>query len=61
MDSVKSAFVEVLKLVEKIADMSFLKGYLKRDDISRQIQGCHGKLDKALDMFDVSPRHCLSI
>ncbi|KDQ23602.1 hypothetical protein PLEOSDRAFT_1078986 [Pleurotus ostreatus PC15] len=48
----KSAFVEVLKLVEKIADMSFLKGYLKRDDISRQIKGCHGKLDKALDMFD---------
>lgn len=40
--------------------MSFLKGYLKRDDISRQIKGCHGKLDKALDMFDVSSRHRLS-
>ncbi|KAF4568598.1 hypothetical protein EYR40_009997 [Pleurotus pulmonarius] len=50
----KSAFVDVLQLVEKLADMSFLKGYLKRDDISRQIKGCHGKLDKALDMFDRS-------
>ncbi|KAJ8507429.1 hypothetical protein ONZ45_g10193 [Pleurotus djamor] len=49
-----AVFVAVKDMLESIAEMSFLKRYLKRDDVTRQINGCHKKLDKALMHFDNS-------
>ena len=49
-----SAFNTVYLFLQKQAHRPFLKRYLKRDEILKQIQGCDAELQEALGMFSVS-------
>ena len=51
------AFAEVHQLLQKHINRPFLKRYLKRNDIMRDIQNCDVELTNALGMFSVS---CIS-
>ncbi|KAG7086098.1 hypothetical protein E1B28_003613 [Marasmius oreades] len=48
------AFNSVYVFLQKQAHRPFLKRYLKRDEILRQIQGCDVELQEALGMFSLS-------
>ncbi|KII83772.1 hypothetical protein PLICRDRAFT_95753 [Plicaturopsis crispa FD-325 SS-3] len=48
------AFLTVHRLLQKQSHRPFLKRYLKRDEILRQIAGCDDALGRALDMFSLS-------
>ena len=49
-----SAFQMVAQMMQKQAERPFLKRYLKRDDITRQIRECNDALTSAVDVFSVS-------
>ncbi|KAL0952988.1 hypothetical protein HGRIS_007199 [Hohenbuehelia grisea] len=53
IDQLDQAFQDILDLMLKIADMSFLKRYLKRDDIARQLSGSHDAITSAVAMFNL--------
>jgi abelson tyrosine-protein kinase 1/abelson tyrosine-protein kinase 2 len=46
--------VEVRDFLIKLAHRPFLKRYIKRDDILRDIAGCDTSLSDAMSMFSVS-------
>lgn len=48
-----SAFENVRKVLRKEATRPFIKRYLKRDEIMRDIAGCDADIRAALDMFNV--------
>ncbi|ESK86494.1 hypothetical protein Moror_9860 [Moniliophthora roreri MCA 2997] len=48
------AFNTVYIFLQKQAHRPFLKRYLKRDEILRQIEGCDAELQEALGMFSLS-------
>lgn len=48
-----SAFTQVLQVLERQNRRPFLKRYLKRDEIIRELAGCDQSLNDALGMFNV--------
>lgn len=48
------AFAQIQAFLQQQAHRPFIKRYLKRDDILRQLQGCDGALQDAVDAFGFS-------
>ena len=50
---VHSAFRLVLDFLERLNRRPFLKRYLKRDEIQRELAACDNALNDAFSMFEV--------
>ncbi|KIP06901.1 hypothetical protein PHLGIDRAFT_106442 [Phlebiopsis gigantea 11061_1 CR5-6] len=48
------AFRQVHQFLERLARRPFLKRYLKRDEIQRELAACHTALNDAFDVFSLS-------
>ncbi|KAI5890227.1 uncharacterized protein SCHCODRAFT_02339269 [Schizophyllum commune H4-8] len=51
------AFAQIQAFLNQQAHRPFIKRYLKRDDILRQLQGCDAALQDAVDAFGCSTLH----
>lgn len=58
---VDRSFDMVYKFLLKQTDRPFLKRYLKRDEILRQIAACDSSLSDSLNAFSVRPIPLLSL
>ncbi|TFY54870.1 hypothetical protein EVG20_g9534 [Dentipellis fragilis] len=54
IDKLHETFQEVLLLMMKQIELPFLRRYLGRDNILKEIDGCDASLKRALDMFGLS-------